>query len=88
MLDLPMHNRVSQAEMCLFYNLLFDSRQQTIDEKVLESRIRLPRLDSLRWRVDVGISTRYRSANIICSLFSCSLASGVWARRKLFSFDV
>ena len=43
------------------YILFFDFRQQTIDEKVLENRIRLPRLNSLRWRVDVGISTRYRS---------------------------
>ncbi|XP_065053535.1 COMM domain-containing protein 5-like [Rhopilema esculentum] len=38
-------------------NVVFSAKQHEIDKKLIENRIQLPKLDSLRWRVDVGIST-------------------------------
>ncbi|KAK3099200.1 hypothetical protein FSP39_000932 [Pinctada imbricata] len=38
-------------------SVVFGSRRPHIENHTLESRPRLPRIESLKWRVDVGIST-------------------------------
>ncbi|XP_065842266.1 COMM domain-containing protein 5-like [Oscarella lobularis] len=36
---------------------VFGSRRDTLDDSAIENRVRLPTLQSLKWRVDVSIST-------------------------------
>eukprot|EP00794_Sanderia_malayensis_P003362 gene3362-3851_t len=38
-------------------SIIFSSKQLTLDQKNIENRLRLPKLESVKWRVDVGIST-------------------------------
>ena len=40
------------------YLYFFLSRRPRIEHEILVSRPRLPKLDQLKWRVDVAISTR------------------------------
>ena len=47
--------------------LLFSNfnRYAKVDKKLLDDRLMLPSLESLRWRVDVTISTRYHLVIIL-----------------------
>ena len=51
--------------------LVFYFRRPNIDAENLRSRPRLPQLDHLKWRVDVGISTRYVKYYPIIYPISC-----------------
>ena len=42
--------------LCLF---LIINRSSRIKESLVEGRVRLPQIESLKWRVDVTISNRY-----------------------------
>ncbi|XP_074650043.1 uncharacterized protein LOC141905166 isoform X2 [Tubulanus polymorphus] len=49
--------KIPEEFIPLISSAVFGSKRAVLDEKVCDSRPRLPRLDSLNWRVDVAIST-------------------------------
>ncbi len=44
--------------MCSMYCMVLTCRRPAINREIFDSRPRLPKLDSVRWKTDVTISTR------------------------------